>query len=111
MYAISNRDASNVVELLLGDYGRVLVQTTVSGYSFCDAILHQISHDRNKFKAINMLQQMAYFMVKNPDLLFDVTKPFLGKHSYESYAKNMYHGTKFIDVEVATAILALMWNM
>ena len=50
-------------------------------------------------------------MAKFPDKMFDITKPFLGDHSYESYIKNMYHGTKYLDIEVCIAAIALMWNI
>ena len=111
MYAIDNKDASSVTELLLGDFGRVMESVPVTAYSFCDAVLFQISHDRNKYKAIDLMQQMAYYMAKNPDKFVDIVKPFQGEYSYESYIKNMYHGTKYIDTEVVTAVLALMWNL
>ena len=111
MYAINNKDANFVTEVLNGDHGRILESVTFTAYSFCDAVLYQISHDQARYKAIDLLHQMAYYMVKNPDKMINIVEPFLGNHSYESYVKNMYHGTKHLDVEVCTAVLALMWNM
>ena len=111
MYAINNKDANKVEEILIGDYGRILESVPVMAYSFCDSVLFQISHNRNKYKSVQLLQQMAFYMVKNPDKMIDIVKPFLGNHSYESYIKNMFHGTKYLDVKVCTAVLSLMWNM
>ena len=111
MYAIDNHDAYVVCELLQGEYGRILQEVPVTAYSLCDAILLQLLHDRNKYKAINLLQQIAFYMAKFPDKMFDITKPFLGDHSYESYIKNMYHGTKYLYIEVCIAAIALMWNI
>ena len=111
MYAMNNKDASFVTDILTGDYSRIMEYTPVTAYSFCDAILYQNSHDKNKYKAIDMMHQMAFFMVNFPDKMIEITEPFLGDHSYESYVRNIYHGTKYIDVEVCCAVLALMWNM
>ena len=87
MYAMNNKDASFVTDILTGDYARIMEYTPVTAYSFCDAILYQISHDKNKYKAIDMMHQMAFFMVKFPDKMIEITEPFLGDHSYESYVK------------------------
>ena len=39
-------------------------------------------------------------------------KPFLREHqSYESYVKNLFFGTQFVDYEVVTAVLTVMWNV
>ena len=111
MYAIDNHDAYVVCELLQGDYGQILQDTPVTAYSMCDAILSQLLHDRNKYKAINLLQQIAHYMAKFPDKMFDITKPFLGENSYKSYIKNMYHSTKYLDAEVCIAAISLMWNI
>ena len=111
MYAHNNKDASSVVELLQGDYGRILQPTPFTAYSLCDAILMQMSHNKVRYKAINLLQQMAFFMAKYPDRMSKIVEPFLGQHSYESYIKNMYHGTKHLDLEVCLAVIAMMWNI
>ena len=50
MYGKNNDDANEIVELLIGDYGRQLEHVPVSGHSFYDAFLVQISRDRNKYK-------------------------------------------------------------
>ena len=111
MYAINNTDAAFVTELLMGDYGRELHHVLVTAYSFCDALLYQISHDKNKYKAINLLQQIAYYMVKFQEKCYDIAKPFLGEYSYESYVKNVFHRTKYIDVNVVAAVITMMWNL
>ena len=111
MYAINNKDAAIVTELLMGDYGRELVHVPVTAYSFCDAFLCQVSHDRFKYKGLELLQQIAFYMVQFPDKCYPIAKDFLGDDSYESYIKNVFHGTKYIDVEVVTAVLTMMWNI
>ena len=111
MYAINNTDAAFVTEHLMGDYGRELYHVPVTAYSFCDALLYQISHDRNKYKATHLLQQIAYFMVKFPEKCYDIAKPFLGEYSYESYVKNIFHGTKYTDVNVLAGVITMMWNL
>ncbi|MCG8623518.1 MAG: hypothetical protein MJE68_16190, partial [Proteobacteria bacterium] len=111
MYAINNKDAAKVTELLSGDYGRELVHVPVTAYSFCDAFLYQVSHDRFKYKALELLQQIAFYMVQFPDKCYPIAKGFLGEDSYESYIKNVFHGTKYIDVEVVTAVITMMWNI
>ena len=111
MYAINNKDAAYVTELIMGDYGRELVPVPITAYSFCDAFLVQISHDRLKYKANHLLEQIAYYMVQYPEKCYPIVKEYLGNHSYESYAKNVFHGTKCIDVEVVTAVITLMWNV
>ena len=50
MYGKNNDDANEIVELLIGDYGCQLEHVPVSGHSFYDAFLVQISRDRNKYK-------------------------------------------------------------
>ena len=111
MYAINNKDAAYVMELLMEDYGRELHPVPITAYSFCDAFLYQISHDRLKYKAINLLQQIAFYMVQFPDKCYPRAERFSGENSYESYVKNVYHGTKFVDVEVVTAVITMMWNV
>ena len=67
MYRKNNDDANEIVELLIGDYGRQLEHVPVSGHSFYDAFLVQISRDRNKYKNEQLMQQIAYYMVKWPN--------------------------------------------
>ena len=50
-------------------------------------------------------------MVQNPDKCHPIAEKFLGKDSYESYIKNVFHGTKYIDVEVVTTVLTMIWNI
>ena len=50
-------------------------------------------------------------MVQNPDKCHPIAEKFLGKDSYESYIKNVFHGTKYLDVEVMVAVLTMMWNI
>ena len=57
------------------------------------------------------MQQLAYYMVKWPQRFYDIVRPFLGTHSYESYVKNIFHGIKFIDYKVITAVITKMWNL
>ena len=112
MYGKNNDDANEIVELLIGDYGRQLEHVPVSGHSFYDAFLVQISRDRNKYKNEQLMQQIAYYMVKWPNKFYTLVKPFLREHqSYESYVKNLFFGTQFVDYEVVTAVLTVMWNV
>ena len=112
MYGKNNDDANEIVELLIGDYGRQLEHVPVSGHSFYDAFLVQISRDRNKYKNEQLMQQIAYYMVKWPNKFYTLMKPFLREHqSYESYVKNLFFGTQFVDYEVVTAVLTVMWNV
>ena len=57
------------------------------------------------------MQQIAYYMAKWPQRFYDLVKPYLGTHLYESYITNIFHGTKFIDYEVITAVITKMWNL
>ena len=111
MYAASNREAAAVEELLETEFDRIMVHVPVTAYSFYDAILYQISRDQNKYKNIEFMQQIAFYMAKWPNRVMDIVKPFLGNQSYESYIKNIFHGTKFIDVEVIVGVVARMWNL
>ena len=112
MYGKNNDDANEIVELLIGDYGRQLEHVPVSGHSFYDAFLVQISRDRNKYKNEQLMQQIAYYMVKWPNKFYTLVKPFLREQqSYESYVKNLFFGTQFVDYEVVTAVLTVMWNV
>ena len=111
MYAINNTDAAFVTELLMGDYSRKMQHVPVTAYSFCDAVLFQLSHDKAKYKSIILLQQIAFHMVKWPEKCYEIAKPFLQGNSYESYVKNVFHGTKYIDVNVMTAVITMMWNL
>ena len=111
MYARSNEDAQKVVRMLQDNYGRELVHVSVTAYSLLDAILFQISHDRNKYKAEQFLNQIAYHMAKFPTRYYDIVEPFLDGMSYESYIKNVFHGTKFMDEEVMVAVITRMWNL
>ena len=112
MYTKNNDDANEIVELLIGDYGRQLEHVPVSGHSFYDAFLVQISRDRNKYKSEQLMQQIAYYMVKWPNKFYTLVKPFLREQqSYESYVKNLFFGTQFVDYEVVTAVLTVMWNV
>ena len=112
MYAKNNDEANEIVEMLIGDYGRQLEHVPVSGHSFYDAFLVQISRDRNKYKSEQLMQQIAYYMVKWPNKFYTLVKPFLREQqSYESYVKNLFFGTQFVDYEVVTAVLTVMWNV
>ena len=111
MYAKNNKDAAAVTELLMGDYSRELCHVPVTVYSFCEAFLVQVSHDRHKYKSLELLQQIAFYMVQFPDKCYPIAEKFLQENSYESYIKNVYHGTKYIDVEVVTAVITMMWNL
>ena len=55
MYAINNKDAVVISKLLMGDYGREICHVLVTAYSFCNAFLLQVSHDRFKNKALELL--------------------------------------------------------
>ena len=112
MYGKNNDDANEIVELLIGDYGRQLEHVPVSAHSLYDAFLVQVSRDRNKYKSEQLMQQVAYYMVKWPNKFFTLVKPFLREHqSYECYVKNLFLGTQFVDYEVVTAVLTVMWNV
>ena len=95
----------------MGDFGRILEHVPVTAHSYFEALLYQISRDRTKYKSEQLMQQLAYYMVKWPQRFYDIVRLFLGTHSYESYVKNIFHGTKFIDYEVITAVISKMWNL
>ena len=111
MYARNNKESAEIAEMLMGDYGRLLEHVSVTGHSYFEAILYQISRDRNKYKPKQFMQQIAYYMAKWPQRFYDLVRPYLGTHLYESYIKNIFHGTKFIDYEVITAVITKMWNL
>ena len=112
MYGKNNDDANEIVKLLIGDYRCQLEHVPVSDHSFYDAFLVQISRDRNKYKNEQLMQQIAYYMVKWPNKFYTLVKPFLHEHqSYESYVKNLFFGTQFVDYEIVTAVLTVMWNV
>ena len=111
MYAHNNKESAEIAETLMGDYGRILEHVPVTAHSYFEALLYQISRDRNKYKSEQLMQQIAYYMAKWPQRFYDLVRPYLGTHSYESYIKNIFHGTKFIDYEVITAVITKMWNL
>ena len=111
MYARNNQESAEIAETLMGDYGRLMEHVPVTAHSYFEALLYQISRDRNKYKAEQLMQQIAYYMAKWPQRFYDLVKPYLGTHSYESYITNIFHGTKFIDYEVITAVITKMWNL
>ena len=111
MYARNNSESAEISETLMGDFGRILEHVPVTDHSYFEALLYQISRDRTKYKSEQLMQQLAYYMVKWPQRFYDIVRPFWGTHSYESYVKNIFHGTNFIDYEVITAVISKMWNL
>ena len=113
MYATSNKKSEAVVDLLMTDFSRILQPVDISGDSFYDAILYQISHDQHKYKAYQFYKQIAYYMVRWPELFADVVKPHLSDtdDSYESFVKNIFYGYSYPVPEVISAVITKMWNV
>ena len=90
MYAHNNKESAEIAETLMGDYGRILEHVPVTAHSYFEALLYQISRDRNNYKSEQLMQQIAYYMAKWPQRFYDLVRPYLGTHSYESYIKNIF---------------------
>ena len=108
MYARNNSESAEISETLMGDFGRILEHVPVTAHLYFEALLYQISRDRTKYKSEQLMQQLAYYMIKWPQRFYDIVRPFLGIHSYKSYVKNIFHGTKFIEYRVITAVISKM---
>ena len=70
MYAKSNRDAEKAVRFCSGLGGRVLVPVDLTADALLDAILKQVSHRKDIYKAFQLRKQICYFMAKYPETFF-----------------------------------------
>ena len=113
MYATSNKNSKTVVDELMTTFSRILQPVDISGDSFYDAVLYQIARDQCRFKAYEFYRQIAYYMVRWPELFGPVVKPHLSdtNDSYESFVKNIFYGYSYPVPEVICAVISKMWNV
>ena len=110
MYARNNHEAKQVCSFLR-DMDRVMEKCVVSADSIYQALIYQISHKKEKYKAFEMWKQFAYYLAKHPDIFKDIVSEELNKgESYESLVLNMLYGLSFPKVNVICAIFVKMWN-
>ena len=110
MYARNNHEAKQVCSFLR-DMDRVMEKCVVSADSIYQALLYQISHKKEKYKAFKMQKQFAYYLAKHPDIFKDIVSEELNEgESYESFVQNMFYGLSFPKVNVICAIFIKMWN-
>ena len=65
MYAKNNHEAKQVCSLLR-DMDRVMEKCEVSADSIYQALLYQISHKKDKYKAFEMRKPFAYYLQSTP---------------------------------------------
>ena len=112
MYAKSNRDAEKAVWFCSGLGGRVLVPVDVTADALLDAILKQVSHRKDIYKAFQLRKQICYFMAKYPETFFPIVKEYLEEdESYESFILNFFHGLSLPILDVVCAVITKMWNV
>ena len=70
MYAKSNRDAEKAVRYCSGLGGRVLVPVDVTADALLDAILKQVSHRKDIYKAFNSTSKLATLWPSTQKLFF-----------------------------------------
>ena len=112
MYAVDNRSAKSCEERLDRKYGRVMSPVPVSADSLLNAILMQVSHGVHKFKAEELRHQMAYYMLRWPEVFEPMMKKaeLLEEHSYLSFVMNLYYGKIYMGRELA-GVIVKMWNL
>ena len=112
MYAVNNNESKKVVDRLL-DLSRELQACDLTADSLYDSILYQVSHKKDRYKSFHLRKQIAYFLVKYPEVFNALTKKHTAEteESYESFVWNIFHGLSFPKLDITTAVLAKMWNV
>ena len=111
MYGKNNEEAEEIASILLEMENRIMHACPVSADSLYDALLNQISHKKEKYKAFEMRKQFAYYLCKLPEIFKDIVEDHLKEgESYESFVLNMFQGLSYLNVDVVCAIVAKMWN-
>ena len=112
MYAMSNKDCNSVLDILDNRaLQRILQEVDVTAMSLYDSILYQVSHDR-KYKSYELHRQIAYYMVRWPDICWPVVKDRMSPNdTYESFIKNIFYGFTYPPTYVVIAVISKMWNV
>ena len=112
MYAVNNNESKKVVDRLI-DLARELQPCDLTADSLYDSILYQVSHKKDRYKSFHLRKQIAYFLVKYPEVFHALTKKHTSEteESYESFVWNIFHGLSFPKLDITTAVLAKMWNV
>ena len=112
LYAANNDDAKVVVNLLMDASHRSLYEVPYTADSIYDAILQQVSHDKVKFKAVDLRRQLAFYMVRHPYIFESVVAKYNPhKESFLSFVQNMFHGRTMPVSEIVLSVVARMWNI
>ena len=112
MYAVNNNESKKVVDRLI-DLAHELQPCDLTADSLYDSILYQVSHKKDRYKSFHLRKQIAYFLVKYPEVFHALTKKHTSEteESYESFVWNIFHGLSFPKLDITTAVLAKMWNV
>ena len=111
MYGKNNEEAEEIASILLEMENRIMHACPVSADSLYDALLYQISHKKEQYKAFEMLKQFAYYLCKHLEIFKDIVEDHLKEgESYESFVLNMFQGLSYPNVDVVCATVAKMWN-
>ena len=112
MYAVNNNESKKVVDRLI-NLARELQPCDLTADSLYDSILYQVSHKKDRYKSFHLRKQIAYFLVKYPEVFHALTKKHTSEteESYESFVWNIFHGLSFPKLDITTAVLAKMWNV
>ena len=112
MYAVNNNESKKVVDRLL-DLARELQPCDLTADSLYDSVLYQVSHKKDRYKSFHLQKQIAYYLVKYPEVFHALTKKHTTEteESYESFVWNIFHGLSFPKLDITTAVLAKMWNV
>ena len=112
MYALDNRAAKECQDRLERKYQRIMTPVQVSADSLLDAVLCQVSHGVHKFKSEDFRQQIAFYMLRWPEVFEPMLKKakLLEEHSYLSYVMNLYYGKKYAPRELI-GVIVKMWNI
>ena len=112
MYAVTNSEARKVVNRL-SDLYRVLQPCDLTADSLYEAILYQVSHKADKYKPFQLRKQIAYYLIKYPEVFYELSKKHIDEteESYESFVWNIFYGLSFPKLDITTAVIARMWNL
>ena len=112
MYAVTNSEARKVVNRL-SDLYHVLQPCDLTADSLYEAILYQVSHKADKYKPFQLRKQIAYYLIKYPEVFYELSKKHIDEteESYESFVWNIFYGLSFPKLDITTAVIARMWNL
>ena len=112
MYDVANSEARKVVNRL-SDLYRVLQPCDLTADSLYEAILYQVSHKADKYKPFQLRKQIAYYLIKYPEVFYELSKKHIEEteESYESFVWNIFYGLSVPKLDITTAVIARMWNL